>query len=44
VVDPPTTGSETVVTTKRKRGKKVQGGIEEWFVNTVNDEPGIDDS
>ena len=36
---------ETVQAGRKKKGtKKGQGGIEEWFVNTRNDVPAIDDS
>jgi len=44
VVDPPAAQmAEVTLPTKKKRTKKVKNGIEEWFVNTQNEEPGIDD-
>lgn len=47
VVDPPAETQQGTVAPggRRKRGtKKGTGGIEEWFVNTRNDAPAIDDS
>jgi hypothetical protein len=47
VVDPPSERDEASVpsvTKKRKGSKKAQAGIEDWFVNTRIEEPGIDDS
>jgi hypothetical protein len=29
---------------RKKVAKQVHGGIEDWFVNTRNEVPGIDDS
>ena len=44
VVDPPVAPlTEVTVPTKKKTTKKVKGGIEEWFVNTQYEVPGIDD-
>jgi hypothetical protein len=36
--------TEVTAPAKKKRAKTVKGGIEEWFVNTPNEVPGIDDS
>jgi hypothetical protein len=46
VVDPPSEREEVSVPSvkKRKGSKKAQAGIEDWFVNTRIEEPGIDDS
>jgi hypothetical protein len=42
VVDPPV--QQEIVPARKKKGtKKGTGGIEEWFVNTRNDVPAIDD-
>ena len=45
VVDPPAVQTtETVVRVKKRKPREVKGGIEEWFVNSGNEAPGIDDS
>jgi len=47
VVDPPAERQEGTVLSggrKKRSTTKGKGGIEEWFVNTRNDVPGIDDS
>lgn len=43
VVDPPSPQA-TEAPVRKKQAKKDKGGIEEWFVNTRGDLPGIDDS
>lgn len=46
VVDPPAPRTNEIsapAAKKRKKAKEVVGGIEEWFVNTRNDVPSIDD-
>jgi len=43
VVDPPVVRTESVGAIRKKRAKKVTGGIEEWFINSGNEVPGIDD-
>lgn len=44
VVDPPMGQTTEVSAPVKKRAKKVNGGIEEWFINAQNEVPGIDDS
>jgi hypothetical protein len=45
VVDPLGVSEEVIPTAAKKRKtRKEKGGIEEWFVNTRNEVPGIDDS
>lgn len=49
VVDPPSEREEMAVPSaaskRRKASKeKAQGGIEDWYVNTRNEEPGMDDT
>ena len=49
VVDPPSEREEIAVpsaASKRRKAskKKAQGGIEDWYVNTRNEEPGMDDT
>jgi hypothetical protein len=44
VVDPPMIQTTEVPAPKKKRAKKVKGGIGEWFVNSQNEVPGLDDS
>jgi hypothetical protein len=45
VVDPSGVREDIIATTtKKKKPRKEKGGIEEWFVNTRNEDPGIDDS
>jgi hypothetical protein len=48
VVDPPSEREEMAVPSaaskRRKASKKAPGGIEDWYVNTRNEEPGMDDT
>jgi len=45
VVDPPLPASESTVPSRsKKKPKKAKGGVDEWFVNNANEEPGIDDT
>jgi hypothetical protein len=40
----PSSPQATEVPVRKKQASKEKGGIEEWFVNTRGDLPGIDDS